>query len=77
MSANIIGALFGAAWLGAGTVALWFILFRTQLLEGFRGNFGLTANDLRRRFGLIVAFALCGGSIFGWFGGPILFGELL
>ena len=73
--ANLVGAFVGAAWVGFGTVIIWFVLNKTKLLEGHVLNYGITSSDLRKYFKLIAALGICGGAIFGWFAGEDLFGE--
>jgi hypothetical protein len=74
MSANVIGALVGAAWLSMGAGVLWLLLFKTRLLEGAQLRNGIASDGLRRQFKWVAAAAAFGGGVVGWIGGPILFG---
>jgi hypothetical protein len=74
MSANLLGVGAAIVWIGLGLGGIWLLLTRTSLLDGVRGNFGLTAQDIRNNFKLIAVVVLAGAAVIGWVGGPVLFG---
>ena len=75
MSPHVLGAIVAVLWLELGVLMAWLILNKTTLLNNVRMNHGLTADKLRRHFWILPLFALIGGTIVGWQGGPVLFGD--
>ena len=75
MSPNLMGVLVAVVWIGLGLGAAYFILNRTNLLNGMPMNFGLTAGDLRNNFKILAVISLIAAAVIGWIGGPVLFGD--
>ena len=77
MSTNVIGAVLGAAWIGLGSLAIWFLLTNTTILDKAKFNFGFKSYDLKQKFKYIAPAFILGGAILGWIGGPIIVPVIL
>jgi hypothetical protein len=79
MSVSVLGAVLGATWMGLGAAFVWFLLNKTKGLENTKFFYGLTASEMRQKFGYFALASVLAGAAVGWVGGPtivpIILGE--